>query len=155
MIQIEENKDYALIQPLLEGVQNFHAELFPGVYKPFSNDDIRTEMQRYLSDPQCRIFVAQLNGDTIGYIMVLIKEIQENAFHYSYRIMHIDQISVSKIHQKTGVGSMLMDKVEELAKELSIARLELDHLHINTKAATFFRSKTYMPYKEKLFKTLN
>lgn len=153
--EIIESKNFNLIASLVEEVQNLHAMLFPSVYKIYEEKGIKETMERMLSDEQSWVFVAQLNGEVIAYILLLIKDVPENAFHYSYRVLHIDQLVVSKNHQKTGVGSMMMDKTEALATELSINRLELDHLHINKVAANFFRRKAYKPYRDKLFKILD
>lgn len=153
--EIIESKTFSLIASLVEEVQNLHAGLFPAVYKIFDENGIRETMEKMLADEQSRLFVAQLNGETIAYILTMVKEVPENAFHYAYRMVHIDQIVVSGKHQQTGVGSMLMDKAEELAKELSVNRLELDHLHINTVAANFFRRKGYESYRHKLFKLID
>lgn len=154
-MEIIESKKFDLIASLVEEVQNLHANLFPSVYKPFELEKIREMMEQLLSDEKCRVFVAQEEGVIIGYIMVLIKEVPENAFHFAYKLLHIDQIAVSSNHQKTGVGSILMDKVEELAKELAIGRIELDHLYVNDTAAKFFKGKGFNPYREKLFKTID
>jgi diamine N-acetyltransferase len=154
-IEIIEKKQFSLIDSLVEEVQNLHATLFPAVYKQYEKNGIKEAMEKMLADEQTRVFVAQLNGETIAYILLMIKEIPENAFHYSFKLLHIDQIVVAKNHQKSGVGAMLMDKAEMLAKELSINRLELDHLHLNIVAANFFRRKAYKPYREKLYKLLD
>ncbi len=154
-ITITERKEVRLIAPLIEEVQNLHARLLPSVYKTYEKEGIAAAMEKMLSDEMCRVFVAQLNGETIAYVLVLIKEVPENAFHYAYKLLHIDQIVVAKNHRQTGVGSLLLDKVESLAKELSVNRIELDHLHINNVAANFFLQKGYTPYREKRFKTID
>ena len=87
--------------------------------------------------------------------MLIVKEIPENAFHYSFKIIHIDQIAVAEKHQRNGVREILMQKAENIAKELNIDRIELDHLFDNAKAAKFFQHKGFIPYQSKLFKLLN
>lgn len=154
-IEIIESKHFGRIASLVEEVQNLHAMLFPGVYKQYEEKGIKETMEKMLADEQTKVFIAQLRGETIGYILLMVKEVPESAFHYAFKVLHIDQIVVSKDHQNSGVGAMLMDKAEMLAKELSINRLELDHLHLNVIAAKFFRSKAYKPYREKLYKMLD
>lgn len=154
-IEITEKKEFKLIAGLVEEVQNLHANLFPDVYKPFEYKGIEAAMETMFSNENCRVFIAKLNEETIGYMMLLIKEIPENAFHYSFKIIHIDQIAVSEKHQRNGVGEILMQKAETIAKEMNIDRLELDHLYDNAKAANFFQHKGFIPYRSKLFKLLN
>lgn len=154
-IEIKENKEFKLIASLVEEVQNLHVNLFPNVYKPFEYKGIEASMESMFSNENCKVFIAQLNNETIGYMMLLIKEIPESAFHYSYKIIHLDQISVSEKYQRNGVGEILMQKAETIAKELNIDRIELDHLYDNAKAAKFFQHKGFIPYRSKLFKLLN
>lgn len=154
-MKIIESKNFELISGLIEEVQNLHAGLFPDVYKPFQKDEIGKMMTQMFSEEQCRVFVAQEEGVAVGYIMVLINVVQENAFHYAYKLLHIDQIVVSKHYQKTGMGSLLIEKAEALATELGIDRIELDHLFVNDTAAKFFKGKGFNPYREKLFKTID
>ncbi len=154
-MEIIESKNFGLIASLVEEVQSLHAGLLPSVYKSFQLEPIREMMTQLLSDEKSRVFVAQESGEAIGYIMVLIKDVPENAFHYAYKLLHIDQIAVSSNYQKAGVGSILMDKAEVLAKELGIDRIELDHLFVNDTAAKFFMGKGFNSYREKLFKTID
>ncbi|MBI3234794.1 MAG: GNAT family N-acetyltransferase [Bacteroidetes bacterium] len=88
-------------------------------------------------------FIAQTNDMIVGYMMILIKEIQENAFHYSMRRIHINQLAAAEKNKGTGVGAMLIEKVEEIAQELNINRLELDHLDNNLKAKKFFHARSF------------
>lgn len=153
-IEITEINEFKEIASLVEEVQNLHADLFPNVYKRFEYEGIQKVMETMLSNELCRLFIAQMNGVTVGYIMILIKEIPENAFHYSMRVIHIDQLAVAEEHKKMGVGALLMEKVEEVALELNIHRLELDHLDSNTVAKKFFHGKGFLPYRSKLMKQL-
>lgn len=153
-IEIVEVNEFKDIASLVEEVQNLHADLFPNVYKPFEYYEIEKSIQTMLSNEKCKLFIARTSEVTIGYIMVLIKEIPESAFHYSFRLIHIDQLAVAESHKRTGVGAMLMRKVDELAKDLNIDRLELDHLENNSIAKAFFHSKGFLPYRSKLMKQL-
>lgn len=153
-IVIEEIKEFNAIAPLVEEVQNLHANLFPSLYKPFEYQGIKKEMEAILSNELCKVFIAKMENITVGYVMILIKKIPENAFHYSMQIIHIDQIAVAEAYKRVGVGAMLLNKVEEFSKEMKINRIELDHLNNNSIAKTFFYSKGFLPYRSKLMKHL-
>ena len=153
-IAIIESKRFDVIASLVEEVQQLHADLFPSIYKSFDYDPIKQAMEVMLNQEHCRVFVALVQGKSVGYALVLIKEIPESAFHYGFRFLHIDQLAVAQQYRKSGVGSMLIRKVEVLARELGVIRIELDHLHRNTAAADFFRSKAFTPYRNKLVKII-
>jgi|688.fasta_scaffold414758_2 ribosomal protein S18 acetylase RimI-like enzyme len=153
-IEIREIKEFNIIAPLVEEVQNLHANIFPSVYKPFEYQGIKKEMEAMLSNELCKVFLAKTENITVGYVMILIKKIPENAFHYSMQIIHIDQIVVAEAYKRVGVGAMLLNKVEEFSKEMKVNRIELDHLNNNSIAKTFFHSKGFLPYRSKLIKHL-
>jgi ribosomal protein S18 acetylase RimI-like enzyme len=152
MVSIIETKDHLLIAQLNEEVQNLHAALHPDIFKPFEKTEIETALQGFLSDAQCRCYVAKENEIAMGYLLIYIKEAKENAFHYTLRSLYIDQIGVLKAFQKKGVGELLMKHVETIAKEHGITQIELDHWSSNSVAASFFRKSGYKLYREKLWK---
>lgn len=153
-IEILEVKEFGRIAHLVEEVQNLHANLYPTIYKPFQLQEMARVMEKMLSDETCVVLLAIENNVTLGYLLAFVKDIPETAFYYPYRLVHIDQLSVSKKHHHKGIGTLLLNKIEEKAQGLSISRLELDHLNSNTTAATFFKSKGFLPYRHKLVKQL-
>jgi ribosomal protein S18 acetylase RimI-like enzyme len=143
-----------LIAHLVEHVQNLHAQFLPTIYKPFEYNEIQKVMDVMLSNEMNRVFVAKLNDEIIGYILIVIKNIPESAFYFTHQIIHIDQLSVSEKYKRNGVGAILMDKAEKLAKELNINRMELDYLEFNLNAKSFFHNKGFLPYRGKMVKHL-
>lgn len=98
---------------------------------------------------------AQRGDKAIGSAVMVVKEVAENAFHYQYKRLYIDQISVLAEYQKTGAGKLLLTKAEELARELSIHRLELDNWTANTVAADYFNKNGYLAYREMRVKMIS
>ncbi|TSJ47992.1 GNAT family N-acetyltransferase [Fluviicola chungangensis] len=155
MMTITETKDFKRIAELNADVQNLHAKLYPEIFKPFNRIEMEKALENFLSDPNCFSYIVELNNVAIGSAVFFVKEAKENAFHYTIRTLYIDQISVLPEHQKTGAGKMLMQKAEQLARENSIKKIELDHWTANKVAATYFRKNGYMLYRERLFKILD
>ncbi len=154
MISIVETKDYKIISKLNEEVQNLHARLHPEVFKAYNNEAIELEFKNFLSDPNCKCFLAKNDESAIGYIFCFIRAINENAFHYSFKTIYIDQLTVLEKYRRSGVGKLLLEQVEHLAKEHSIEKIELDHWSSNDVAARYFRKNGYQLYKERLFKLI-
>ncbi len=154
MISIVETKNPKLLASLAEDVQNLHARLYPETFKPFELNAMEEAMENLLQDPTCRSYVAKKDEVAIGYVLCFIREIKENAFHFNIKSIYIDQICVLKGYEKTGAGTLLMNQIESLAKELNIQKIELDHWSANTVAASFFRRRGYGLNKERLFKFL-
>jgi ribosomal protein S18 acetylase RimI-like enzyme len=154
MISISETRDHLLISQLNEEVQNLHAAMHPDLFKPYNREEAIKAYRDFLSDPLCRCYIAEKNGKTIGYGVFFIREVKENAFHYTIKSLYIDQLAVLSEHRRSGAGKLLMQQAEKLATELSITRLELDHWSANTVAASFFRKQGYELRKERLIRVL-
>lgn len=154
-IEISETREFKQIAHLVEHVQNLHAQFLPTIYKPFDYNEIQKVMDVMLSNEMNRVFVAKLNDEIIGYILIVIKNIPESAFYFTHQIIHIDQLSVSEKYKRNGIGTLLMDKAEKLAKELNINRMELDYLEFNLNAKSFFQNKGFLPYRGKMVKQLS
>lgn len=151
-IEIIETREFKMIAHLVEHVQNLHAQFLPTIYKPFDFNEIQKVMEAMLSNEMNRIFVAKLNDEVIGYILIVIKNIPESAFYFTHQIIHIDQLCVAENFKRNGVGAILIDKAEKLAKELNINRMELDYLEFNLNAKSFFHNKGFLPYRGKMVK---
>jgi GNAT superfamily N-acetyltransferase len=82
-------------------------------------------------------------------------EASEDDFLYGHKVLYIDQISVLSKYQKTGVGTLLMEQAEIIAKENSIKKITLEHWTANNTAAVYFRKKGFAPYRERLFKIID
>lgn len=152
MITLQPTDDYRLIAELNDEVQELHARLFPQVFKPYDEASVEHALKKMINNLNCYAFVAFQDGTPIGYMVLLIKEQPENAFMFARESLYIDQIGVLSAYQKTGVGSLMMEQAERLAKELDLTRVELDHWTANITAAAFFRKRGYALYREQLFK---
>lgn len=90
----------------------------------------------------------------VGYCIFMVRAAKENPFMYKRTSVYIDQVCVLKEYQKTGAGKLLLQKVEEVARHLSINKIELDHWSANTIAAAYFRKNGYNLYREQLYKII-
>lgn len=151
---ITRTKNHALIAALNEEVQNLHHTLHPDIFKPFDKEATVEFIRNVLADDNNYAYVVTDDGETLGYIICCVKEAKENAFHYTIRTLYIDQIGVLQKYRRNGAGDMLMQQAEQLAKELSIARIELDHWSANSVAAAYFRRQGYTLCKERLCKVI-
>ncbi len=154
MIAISETRDHKLIASLNEEVHALHCHMHPEFFKPFDKAGMGAAFQSFFTDANCRAYVATKDGIAIGYIICMVKEVKENAFIYASKSLYIDQVGVLQAYRHTGAGRLLMAQAEQLAHELSIKRIELDHWSANTVAAGYFRKHGYALCKERLFKTV-
>ena len=153
MITISETRDHTLVAALNEEVQTLHAQWHPDIFRPYDKEAVTVAMKQMLQQDNYKAYVTFYNGLPAGSMVCYIKEVEENAFHYRMTTLYIDQLSVLEKFRGLGIGRMLLQQAEQLAKELGIQKLQLDHWNANTIAAQFFRRNGYILSKEHLSKT--
>ena len=142
-ITIVEQKDANIITILNETVQNLHYEKYPEYFKAYDYQTIRKAIEELLTQDTWYSYVAYDDNKPIGYILFYVKEYKENPFRYSYKGIHIDQLSVIKEYQNKGIGSLLMKKAEDKGKENNVSQIELTYWDKNTEAKEFYDKKGF------------
>jgi GNAT superfamily N-acetyltransferase len=142
-ITIVELKDANIITILNETVQNLHYEKYPEYFKAYDYQAIRKAIEELLTQDNWYSYVAYDDNKPIGYILFYVKEYKENPFRYSYKGIHIDQLSVIKEYQNKGIGSLLMKKAEDKGKDNNVSQIELTYWEKNTEAKEFYEKKGF------------
>ena len=147
--------DSRLLSSLCMDVQRLHAANHPDIFKlPQSDDFAVSFFEEMLANPMTRIFIAEENGEAIGYIFCQLMERPEGPFTYTRRFVHIDQISVRPATQGRGIGAALIERVVSLGKELSVSKIQLDSWGFNTGAHAFFEKKGFEKFNHRFWRTL-
>ena len=147
--------DTFVLSSLSMDVQRLHAEHHPRIFKIPENEDYAISFfQEMLADPTVTIFIAEDNGNEVGYIVCKLVERQDNPFTFAARILHVDQISVRPKARRMGVGEALLKRAELLARELKAERVALDSWAFNLDAHTFFERMGFQKFNFRFWKHL-
>ena len=147
--------DSLLLSSLCVDVQNLHAKYHPDFFKiPTSDDFAMTFFNEMLADPAVSIFIAEENGQALGYILCKLIERPENPFTFAMRYLLVDQISVRPAAQGKGVGKTLIKRAVVLALELNLQRIQLDSWGFNTEAHAFFEKMGFVKFNHRFWKNL-
>jgi GNAT superfamily N-acetyltransferase len=147
--------DSLLLSSLCMDVQRLHTEHHPTIFKvPESEDFAVSFFEEMLADPVVQIFIAEANGEAVGYLFCKLVEREESPFTFAIRSLHIDQIGVRPAHHGKGVGTALMQQAELLAKEWDVQRIQLDSWDFNTKAHTFFERLGFSKFHFRFWRVL-
>ena len=147
--------DSSLLSSLCVDVQSLHAKHHPDFFKMPRNDNFAVDFfDGVLADPTTNIFIAEENGQALGYIFCKLIDRPENPFTFAVRYLHIDQISVRPAAQSKGVGTKLIQRAGALALELNLQRLQLDSWGFNTEAHTFFEKMGFEKFNHRFWKNL-
>jgi len=150
------SNDIASLVSLNNTVQRIHAEAHPHIFKyPTDPQEMGLFFSQHL-DKENDIFLLAIDESeaAAGYVWAAVNCAPEDAFRFERRIMYINQMAVAPTHRHTGVGRMLMQRLEEYARELQIQRVDLDSWMFNKEAHTFFEKIGFAKYNIKFWKYL-
>lgn len=92
-----------------------------------------------LNNPEAICFLAEENGTPIGYIAAAPKEFGHRLSKY----IEIENMGVSPDYRSKGIGSQLIEKVLEEARERGFKRAYVSSYSGNTKAVNFYEKKGF------------
>jgi diamine N-acetyltransferase len=145
--------DVAGLSSLSVDVQKLHAEHQPDIFKMPQDEDFAVSFfEEMLVDPGVSIFIAEEDGNAVGYILCKLIERPENPFTFAMRYLLVDQISVRPAAGGQGVGAALIQRAEVLAKELDVPRIQLDSWDFNIDAHGFFERLGFQKFDFRFWK---
>ena len=132
--------DVAILAHLNRAVQDLHVNNLPGYFKPANEAAVAQWFSSQLENPDCRTWIAEIDGAPAGYILTNICIKPENALRVAIRFCEIDQIAVARQFRLRGVARALVERVLEHARAQWISEVELTSWSFNTEAHEAFRA---------------
>lgn len=125
-IQVKELEDHHLINSFFDTLSNL-TEIGIDVYnKEFS----RKIFEKIKKADNIKIFVAIKDSDIVGSITAII---EQKFVHNGGKICHIEDVVTRKGFEKLGIGSILVEKVLELAIQEKCYKVILNCSEYNSK----------------------
>lgn len=153
-MQIDQTFESEVIAALNKHVHEVHVSLYPDYFKEYQFESVNDFFKKVISNPNFYFYVIKENETNLGYAWIEIKEYQENAFMKAYKSIFVHQLSISTEHRNKGLGVQLMDKINEVAKENDIRKIELDYWTDNEAAQRFYEKTGFKGYREFVYKHL-
>jgi len=143
--------DAKIVAQLNTHVQGVHRDALPEIFKPVAIDDEFIALYAELIRKEdSRIFIAEDNGQAIGYINALIHHRPENPFSYERHYILVDAMSVNPDYYGTGVADMLMQSVKDFAIEQGMQKVVLDVWDFNGRAKRFYEKQGFTTYNHRM-----
>ena len=111
-------------------------------------------LSEFIDGDRFRTFIAEDNGNAIGYAIAEFRHQNENAFKYSRDSLLIHQIAVAPNHRRKGVATALLDHAEGLAEQAGVTRLEIDVYTANHDAKVSYAARGFRTFRELMEKDL-
>ena len=136
--KIEDKKE--LIELLMQA-QELHCKNRPDIFKKVTQKEVESEVIEVLESEERKMIVAvNEKGKVCGLVIFKIKEVENHTNLKNAKILYVGKIVVDKKCQGQGVGTLLMQEINKVAKELNCNRIELSCWSFNKKAIEFYES---------------
>ena len=125
--------DYIYVKKLIQSVQDLHHNKRSEIHKDseiFGKEEFNQNINN--------IIVAEINNIVVGVIVYLIKEKLENNYTNYRKVLFIDALVVDVNHRKNGIGKILMQEMEKIAKKNNCSSIELNVWAFNDEAIKFY-----------------
>jgi ribosomal protein S18 acetylase RimI-like enzyme len=142
------------LQPLWEALEIHHSEL-PGVpsIRPLADSwEMRRERyQDWLADGTGRLFVAERDGQAIGYLMLTITDAPAS-WDVGTRAAEVETMSVLPGERSGGVGQALMDAALADAQAEGVRAIGVGVVHSNVDGIRFYERAGFRPFYVELLR---
>lgn len=107
------------------------------------------QLKEYLIDDKAIVFGAGIDKDLIGFIWCCERSM------FDEKMIHVVHFVVDETTRNCGVGSKLLNKVEEYAKEKNITNIELLVTKDNKNTVKFYQNKEFYIERYTMLKRLD
>jgi ribosomal protein S18 acetylase RimI-like enzyme len=152
-MKIAFTKDVDLISRLNQSVQEHHFSLNPEYFKPYHFREIRDFFHTVIEKPN-QLFLLHEEKEPLGYAWIEQKHSPENPLKKEYKSTYVHQIGVIDSYRNKVFGIILLEKINQIAKEQGAFEVHLDYWSQNEKAERFYKKNGYKIYRESVHKLI-
>jgi len=129
-IRVCRSQDFGAVAALLR--QHWPED---GGHEPPSRD----VFERALGSPRQRFLCAEIDARLVAFASLTVK----SSLRHQGGIGYVDELAVDREHRCSGIATMLLQRIEEVAVAAGCSRLELD--------AAFHRKEAHAFYEQRKF----
>lgn len=148
--------DYNSLCELFDEIDALHRDNLPHIFqKPGGAAREKDYYSGLIADENVGLFVAETGGKLVGFVHAIVRETPDIPVFVPRRYAIVDGIVVKSGFQNRGIGSMLMDKMQEWAIAKGATSIELNVYEFNETAISFYEKLGYRTLSRKMSKELN
>ncbi len=133
-----ENKDIPRLGELLLQVLEVHHSARPDLFKSGATKYTNAELFEILKDENRPIFVAEENGQVVGYAFCILVQYKDSNILTDIKTLYIDDLCVDENVRGKGIGRSLYNYVVEYAKACGCYNVTLNVWADNKSALAFY-----------------
>lgn len=149
-LKIEESTNIDLLAKLNKEIQDIHVKIAPDIFKEYDFNNMKSLFRKMLQCENTTAYVSYCDNIPCGYMIISVKEYEENAFKKYYKYSVLEHLCVAEEFRGKGIGSEMIYKFIDISKENNVSRIELDCWVDNENAYQFYIDKGFEPYSSKM-----
>jgi ribosomal protein S18 acetylase RimI-like enzyme len=148
-------EDYPDARAVIVEAFAFHQHQAPEFFR--ATDDpppSRAAIEELLRDGQGAWFLAEQDGQIVGYVTVHLPPAPDESFLVPEVRAHVEGLGVLAAWRRRGIGRQLMEAAQQWAGERGARRVTLNIWSFNDEALRLYESLGYAPFSHRLWKAL-
>jgi len=124
---------------LLKQVGEVHHHGRPDLFRAGAQKYNAVQLEAILSDPARPVFVAEEQGNVLGYGFCILQETRNNTVLCDSKVLYIDDLCVDKSCRGQHIGRKIYAHIETYAKEIGCDSITLNVWAFNESAMHFYK----------------
>jgi ribosomal protein S18 acetylase RimI-like enzyme len=145
IVRRAQEQDIPKILDLLVQVLNIHAQGRPDLFIPDTTKYTVDELKDMIKDDNAPIFVADEDGEVLGYAFTVMQRRLHNNNMTDIRTLFIDDLCVDEHARGKNVGRQIFEYVKEYAKTMNVYHITLNVWSFNDHAIAFYEKAGMKP----------
>lgn len=152
-IGLAKTDDYKSFLDIFYEIEKLHQINVPWKFnKPNSKIFSKEYYLEILNNKDAFFIIAKDGKEMVGYILAFKRMPSDNPIFKKRTYASIEDLAVRTNHQKRGIGTLLMNKLEEQLKISDVNDIELNVWSFNQNAIDFYKKKGYEVFSQKMRK---
>ncbi len=142
--------DLEAIIALSAFVQQQHADALPDFFKaPTESQQTRDAFRDFLADSTSLMLVAE-ETQPVGHLWAQFQNRPDGWTLFAQRLLQIQHMVVAPQYRRRGVGTLLLARAIEIARQEGIKRVELHVWSFNSDAKRFYAKHGFEVFSERM-----
>jgi GNAT superfamily N-acetyltransferase len=143
--------DYDALIGLLDELDEFHRQARPDFFRPFAGPArSREQVERWLSEPQSTILVAEGEERVVGLALLLTRPSSPFAGAVPRKVIEVDNLVVTARRRSLGIGQCLLAAALDWARGHQATHVEVAVHAFNRDARRFYEDFGFRPSIDRL-----
>jgi len=147
--------DTDLLYEIFSEVDHMHRDAHPEIFRKAKNPEhIKAYYLQCIKKTDVVILVAEWKSEIVGAIICTLDVTSDIPVRVPRKYACIENITVSKICRKQGIGKSLIEAAQAWAEYRGATMMELTVWEFNQGAKNFYKKQGYQPTRSKMVKDL-